>query len=278
VTGYSPAWHHRFGDGTWCASINQAGLSRWHNYYIEGLAWLLRNVKIDGLYLDEIGYDRQIMKRVRRVLDADRKGCLLDLHSWNHFNGRAGYANCLNLYLEHLPYLDSLWIGEGRNYDEGPDHWMVEVSGIPFGLFSEMLQGGGNPWRGMLYGMTNRLPWSGDPRPIWKLWDDFGIAEAEMIGYWDKRCPVTTGRPDVLATVYRRKGRSLIVVAGWNKKPADVKLKIDFAALGLNPDTAVLHAPAIDRLQKEGVFKPAAALPVRPRGGWMLIIRETPWT
>ncbi len=79
------------------------------------------------------------------ALDKHRPGSLLDLHSWNHFNGRAGYANCLNLYLEHTPYLDSLWIGEGRNYNEPPDHWMVEVSGIPLGLFGEMLQCGGKP-------------------------------------------------------------------------------------------------------------------------------------
>ena len=35
---YSPAWHHPFPDGTWCASISQTGVSRWHNYYLEGLS------------------------------------------------------------------------------------------------------------------------------------------------------------------------------------------------------------------------------------------------
>ena len=106
VKDYSPAWHHRFSDGTWCASISQTGLSRWHNYYIEGLGYLARNLEIDGLYLDEIGYDREIMKRVRRVLDRERPGALLDLHSWNHLNDRAGFANCLNLYLDPLPELN----------------------------------------------------------------------------------------------------------------------------------------------------------------------------
>ncbi len=274
VKGYSPAWHQPFSDGTWCASISQMGLSRWHNYYIEGLAWLAKNTEIDGLYLDEIGYDREIMKRVRRVLDRHRPGSLLDLHSWNHFNGRAGFANCLNMYLEHLPFLDSLWIGEGRNYNEGPDHWMVEVSGIPFGLFSEMLQGGGNPWRGMLYGMTNRLPWSGNPRPIWKLWDDFGIEEAEMFGYWSPECPVRTGRKDVLATVYRRKGKSLVCLASWSGGGVDCKLKIDWAALGLDPTKAKLYAPEIDGIQSEDLFEPTDAIPVQPRGGWMFIIDE----
>ena len=56
--------------------------------------------------------------------------------------------------MEHFPYINSLWFGEGYDYDETPDYWLVEISGIPFGLYGEMLKGGGNPWRGMLYGMT----------------------------------------------------------------------------------------------------------------------------
>ena len=41
-----------------------------------------------------------------------------------------------------------------------------------------MFQGGGDRWLGMLFGMTTRLPWSSDkvkadPRPIWKIMDDF---------------------------------------------------------------------------------------------------------
>ena len=34
--------------------------------------------------------------------------------------------------------------------------WLLELAGIPFGLFGEMLQNGGNQWRGMLYGITCR--------------------------------------------------------------------------------------------------------------------------
>ena len=185
VTGYVPAWHQPLGNGHYDAAIATTGLSRWHNYYLEGLNWLVRNVGIDGLYLDGIGYDREIMKRVRKVLQRARPGCLIDFHSGNHFHPQYGLNNCANLYIELFPCIDSLWFGEGFDYNEPPDYWMVEMAGIPYGLFGEMLHGGGNPWRGMVYGMTNRLGWSGDPRGLWKVWDEFGIAEARMIGYWD---------------------------------------------------------------------------------------------
>jgi len=170
-----PAWHQPFGGGLWDASIATTGLSRWHNYYLEGMGWLIRNVGVDGLYLDGIGYDREIMKRLRKVMDRARPGCLIDFHCGNHYAPEYGLNNIVNQHLEHLPYIDSLWLGEGFNYDEAPEYWLVELSGLPFGLYGEML-GVGNPWRGMVYGMSNRLPYGGgDPRGLWKVWDSFGI-------------------------------------------------------------------------------------------------------
>ena len=103
------------------------------------------------------------------------------------------------------------FLGDRYN-DENPDYWLVEVSGIPFGLFGGMLQDGGNPWRGMIYGITNRFPLS-DPRLLWKVWDNFGIQNARMIGYWDPACPITTSCEDVLATAYVGQGKTLIAVA-----------------------------------------------------------------
>ena len=64
----------------------------------------------------------------------------------------------------------------------------------------EMLQDGGNPWRGMIYGMTNRMPWTreADPRAIWKVWDEFGMQGTNMIGYWSSNCPVKTNNQKVI--------------------------------------------------------------------------------
>ena len=216
--GYIAAW---FVPQLKDAAVINSGMSRWHNFYVEGLDWLARNIGIDGLYLDDVAFDRTTMKRVRKVLDRNRPAALIDLHSANQYNPRDGYASSANLYLEHFPYLNRLWFGEYFDY-EGmpPDEWLVEVSGIPFGLMGEMLQDGGNPWRGMLYGMTNRKPWSGpDPAGIWKVWDDFGMADTRMFGYWVEDSPVKTDDPDVLATAYVRKGGALIALASWDKGP-----------------------------------------------------------
>jgi hypothetical protein len=254
------------------AAVINTGVSRWHNYYVEGLDWLVRNVGIDGLYIDDVAFDRTTMKRVRKVLDRGRPGALIDLHSANQFNVRDGYASSTNLYLEHFPYLNRLWYGEYFDYGSAPDYWLVEVSGIPFGLMGEMLQDGGNPWRGMVYGMTGRLPWAGDPRPLWKAWDDFGISDSRMVGYWVAARPVKTGRPDVLATSYLRAGRTMVALASWAKDARTVTLEIDWKALGLDPATATITAPAIDTFQEARTFGPTDAIPLEPGKGWLLVI------
>jgi hypothetical protein len=256
------------------AALVTSGVSRWHNFYVEGLAWLARNVGIDGLYLDDVAFDRVTMKRVRKALLRNHPGALIDLHSANQYNPRDGFASSANLYLEHFPFIDRLWFGEYFNYDDPPATWLVEMSGVPFGLMGEMLEGGGNPWRGMVFGMTNRLPWSGDPRPLWREWDAFGIQDTRMLGWWAPDAPVRTGRDDVLVTTYAGKGKALIAVASWARDTVRLPLIVDWTALGIDSTRATLIAPAIDSFQPSREFRIGEPIPVAPGKGWLLELRE----
>jgi hypothetical protein len=128
----------------------------------------------------------------------------------------------------------------------------------------------------MVYGMTVRMPWNGDPTPLWKLWDEFGISEAKMVGYWDPACPVRTENPDVLATAYVRDGRTLISVATWAPRPVRCTLNIDWKALGLDPARVHLYAPPVRDFQEETVFAADEAIPFVPGKGWLLLADEEP--
>ncbi len=275
INGYRPQWYQYFPDKSPDASVvNAPGDSRWYNYYIEGLAWLVKNVDIDGLYLDDVSYDRRTVKRIRKVLDYNKPGCMLDLHSNTGFS--KGPAT---QYAEYFPYIDKLWFGESFQYDKmPPENWLVEVSGMPFGLMGDMLQGGGNRWRGMVYGMTVRHPWTTegvlcDPRPVWKVWDDFGIESAVMKGYWEKDCPVKTDRNDIKATVYQKDGKVLLSIGSWAEGPVNFRISIDWKALGIDPSKAVLHAPYIKDFQDERTFKPDEFIPVEPKRGWLIYLQ-----
>ena len=177
--------------------------------------------------------------------------------------------------MELYPYYDGLWHGEGFNANASPESMLVEMSGIPYGLMSEMLDQP-NPWHGMVFGMRTRWPWSGDPRAIWRLEDQFGIADAEYIGWWDPACPVTTDNPQVKASVYRKQGRTLIALASWAPQRTEVKLTINWEALGLTARKTRLWAPECGGFQSAAVFTPEAAVPLEPNKGWLLLATETP--
>jgi hypothetical protein len=239
--------------------------------------WLVNHVGIDGIYLDDVAFDRVTMKRIKRVLTQDGHPGIIDLHSANQYDANDGWNNSANLYMEHFPYLNRLWFGEYFDYEHNtPDFFLTEVSGIPFGLMGEMLQGGGNPWRGMIYGMTNRLGWTdvNDPRPIWKTWDDFGISGSVMIGYWSGHCPVSTDQKQVLATVYQRPGKALVAVASWAGSDVQARLTIDWKALGIDPAKAKITAPEISGFQTARTFEVNQPLPMPQGKGWLLLITE----
>ena len=275
-TDYIAAWHvPTIKD----AAVVNSGVSRWHNFYIEGLDWLVKHQGIDGLYLDDVAFDRLTMKRIRKTLDRGNPGALLDLHSANQYNPRDGFASSANLYLEHFPYINRLWFGEYFDYDAKPDYWLVELSGIPFGLMGEMLEKGGNPWRGLTMGMTARLPWSGNPAPIWQLWDQFGISQSIMHGWWSGRDPVRTGSPEVLATTWTKPAgsgavRAMIALGNWSAADVPVTLTIDWSALGVDPSRVRLRAPAVEGFQSAGSWVPGSTLTVPGGKGVVLLVEQ----
>ncbi|HKL68017.1 MAG TPA: glycoside hydrolase domain-containing protein, partial [Bacteroidales bacterium] len=271
VDDYIAAWFvPRYRD----AAIINSGMSRWHNYYIEGINWLTKEMGIDGLYLDDIAFDRTTMKRLRKVLDNNNDSALIDLHSANQYNVRDGFTNSANLYMEHFPYINRLWFGEYFDPSLPPDYWLVEMSGLPFGLMGEMLQDGGNQYRGLLYGMTSRAPWSGDPRNIWSLFDKFGMHNCRFIGYWSESCPVSTGYRNAPASVYQKNGRVMVALASWYEVNKELWLNVDWEKLGIKRDDVIYHAPYVKNFQEEKTFSPWERIPLEAGKGMVIFIEK----
>ncbi len=281
VTDYTPQWYHHFDEGEKGGVIADAsvltttGDSRWYNYYVEGLAWLVQYTGIDGLYLDDVAFGRDMLKRMRHVMEEIKPGCIIDLHSNTGFS-----RGPVTQYAEYFPYVDKVWFGESFMYNEmSPVNWLVEVSGIPFGLMGDMLHGGGNKWLGMQYGMTVRQPWvtegvSCDPQYIWKLWDDFGIMDAYMIGFWEKNPAVTTSDKDVKVTAYIKNDKTLLSIGNYSNEKKSVRLSIDWKQLGLNYSSVRMWAPEIPDFQETYEFAPSELIPIGPKRGWLIIVSE----
>lgn len=263
VTDYTPQWYQHFDhtDDTGivadAAILTSESNSRWYNYYVEGLRWMVKNMDIDGLYLDDVSYDRHILKRMRRAMESVKPDCVIDLHSNTGFS--KGPAN---QYADFFPYIDKIWFGESFLYDKmSPANWLVESSGIPFGLTGDMLYRGGNRWLGMQYGMTVRHPWETegvvcDPRVVWKIWDDFGISDAQMSGFWVANPPVSTSDNDVKVTTYEKPGKVLLSIGNYSDIKRTIKLKVDWTQLGLDENNCKFVAPEIPTFQPASNGKP----------------------
>ena len=280
VTDYTPQWYQHLKDLQLgvvadASVLTATGDSRWYNYYVEGLAWLVKHTGIDGLYLDDVAFGRDMLKRMRHVMEEVKPGGIIDLHSNTAFS--RGPAT---QYAEYFPYVNKIWFGERFMYNEmSPVNWLVEVSGIPFGLMGDMLHGGGNKWLGMQYGMSVRQSWQTegiicDPQYIWKLWDDFGIMDAQMIGFWKKNPAVTTSDKDVKVTTYVNKGKTLLSIGNYSKVKKLVKLNIDWKQLGLNPSSVHIQAPAVTDFQGAQEFALDDLIPIDPKRGWLILLSE----
>jgi len=276
---YIPAWVSHFSEGKYAGkqdlSVITTPDSRLNNFYVSGLDWMVHHMKIDGIYIDDCSLDRTTIRRVRKILDNNREDANIDMHSWNHFNEYAGWASCLNLYMDLFPYIDQLWIGEARNYDTPPDYWLTEISGIPFGIPSQMLQDGGNPWRGMVYGMSNRGGWTGDsPDHIWRFWDKYDIKNKKMIGYWDDDNPVTVDNDSVKVTVYTGSKESVISIANFGSTDQKCSLDINFQKLRYKKSDYNFFIPEIYGYQPAMQLNSLDHLQIPAKKGYLVIIKS----
>ncbi len=212
--------------------------TRLDNYYIEGLNWLVENIGIKGIYIDDTSLDRTTLERVKKVLQ--RTDGLIDMHMWNHEEVRAGDVSCMNLYTEIIPFLDSVWLGEGFFYKKySPEYMLAEVSGIPYGVTGQMLEGGGDLYLGMLYGMNNRYGWHyKNAVHMYSIWDDFGIQNSRMLGYWHSENPAGTDNANVLTTVYLKENEALVCAYNFADKAQSFSFELNEKLLDFKPESA----------------------------------------
>ena len=281
VTGYSPAWHVTCAIGEVDAAVGTNGNSRYANYYVEGLSWLRNKVGNVGLYLDQIGYGRETMLRLARVLSDGDPDYHNVYHAGEMFSNEGQniywtHTSTLGWSMDHLPFVSQLMFGEAFRYDRSAPWWLVELSGLPFGLDNQYYVNPGpeRPFREMVFAGTTcggvnvkaTVPMRG-------FWDQWGIMGSQMKGWWDTDCPVTTNTADVLATAYVKAGKTLVALASWANQPVDVQITIDWNAIGLLQTQATITAPAITDIQTATQFQVGQAIHIEPGEGWILSIQ-----
>jgi hypothetical protein len=85
---------------------------------------------------------------------------------------------------------------------------------------------------------------------------------------------VKTSHKNILATVFRKPGRSFVALGSWAGEDVQVNLAIDWKSLGLDPERTMIRAPAIPGIQPQQTWKPNETISVAPKKGWFLVLKE----
>jgi len=129
--------------------------------------------------------------------------------------------------------------------------------------------GRGNPFRGLLFGMTDRWGWGGNPLGLWKFFDEVKLGDMELVGWWDDECPVkVTGSDEIKASVWKGRERTVLVIANFAKEPRTAQLRYDGGKVKWT-------RPEIAGVQKSA-DAPDLSAPVEIPGNGGMILVATP--
>lgn len=274
--GYREDWHTTT-HGEVDVGINTGIFNeptRYYNYWLNGVAWMKRHVGDAGLFNDSLYYPRSIVLRLARILSRDNPNYLLPAHCTD-FSRRD--TSAIVVYMGHLSLVTELIIGEVYDFRKGPEYWLIETSGLPFGLDNKYLPNPypDYPYRQMLFAATGcHSGFSPQIKAMFDFWDQWGIQDSEMIGWWDDHCPVRTSHDDILATVYRKGNKVLVVLASWADEDVDVLLTVDWKTLGVSPDSVKAVVPTIGTLQPERVLQLDGTISIAKSGGLIISIES----
>ena len=128
--GYSASWCSMSAEGEEIVTLGINPLSRWQNFYLETIRNLSDCLQVDGIRIDLT--DRRITRRLRSLLNEVCPDGFLDTITGNNFRPN-GMINPMGQYLKVYPI--GFYCFRGRfSYGAGPDYYLVELSGVPFGV------------------------------------------------------------------------------------------------------------------------------------------------
>ncbi|MGC9346552.1 MAG: glycoside hydrolase domain-containing protein, partial [Anaerolineae bacterium] len=278
---------------------------RYGNFYLESLRYMTRFFGTDGAYWDGaenpypsknrfagFGYVdrdgnlrstrtylavRELAKRAWTMLRQENPDATIDSH-----HGNTMLSSPIAEHMLCLPFIDSIWHGEGFDYDRlAPWAWLVEIAALPFGVPSELLGGEAYIGRAMLFGIWPRAGWNAGTekqRRLWDFFDRFGIQEARMVGWWERDHPVVVDRPETYVTAFVHPERGVLLaisswhppIADWIGQTFDVSLLLDRDRL----DLGAAPLQATDILTDEPLDIEAPIPLANPQEGRLIWVRR----
>jgi hypothetical protein len=134
--------------------------------------------------------------------------------------------------------LDLEWRGSDAPLQKrfSPDLLRAESLGLKTGNVPVVLGFSGGPAM-LVHEIKTGITISKYPQPFVDF--GYGLADCEVINYWDEHPPMRVSDPDCKWLLLKRGGKLLIYLVTWNGDDATVKTSLDLARLGVDVKTVV---------------------------------------
>ena len=251
--------------------------SRMDNFFVEGVNYLINYADLDAISMKNPSISRTTAERVAKCIRSKRTGTgVMELEVSNRFNEKNGYVNALNSYVNVLPFVNKLCVGEGFDFDRGPDYVLTEASGIIYGLCADTCVGAGIT-RSLVYGMMPKYgedeAYSRAIRDINKLFNEFDVENAEFKGFWDKSNPFKVDNAGIYCSSYINNGNMIAVFYNANSKKTTFEVGIEnkfgYTTLGKK-----VRAPEVEGLQEHKRVNFGKPMKLKPNQGLIVYVKK----
>ncbi|HOX39715.1 MAG TPA: DUF6067 family protein [Candidatus Brocadiia bacterium] len=243
--------------------------SAWQDFMAHGIARMMDEYDIDGVYLDgtanpwqcanrlhgcgyekpnggiEAGYAifpaREMMRRIYTIVKTRKADGQVNVHQ----------STCMTT--PSIAFATSYWDGEQfGSIPRGADVFQLipldafrcEFMGHQWGIPAEFLCYD-RPYTmreamsfTLLHDVLTRNTYDMSPQ-LWKAMDEFGRREAHWLPYWKNEALVKTDSPETKVSLYLRKGKGCIaVISNLGKGAHNAEARFDLAAMGLPENVA----------------------------------------
>ncbi|MBR2479818.1 MAG: hypothetical protein IKB56_00760 [Clostridia bacterium] len=251
--------------------------SRMDNFFVEGVNYLIHYADLDAISMKNPSISRTTAERVAKCIRSKRTGTgVMELEISNRYNDKNGHVNALNAYVNVLPFVNKLYIGEGYDIGRGPDYVLTEASGVIYGLCADTHVGAGIT-RSLVYGM---MPKYGDDEAysraigdINKLFSDFDVENAVFKGFWDSTNPFKVDNAKVYCSTFINCANMIAVFYNANAKTTTFEVGIEnkfgYTTLGKK-----VRAPEIEGMQSAKRVNFGKAMKLKAGQGLIVYVKK----
>jgi hypothetical protein len=258
--------------------------SLWQDFLVDGIARLIDEYDVDGVYLDTTtrpyacmnelhgcGYVkpdgsrgvtypvfsvRENLRRIYTAVTSRKPDGIVDVHVYDCMDGPA------------LAWATSYWNGEQlRNGVEFKpdalplDRFRCEFMGRNWGVPADLLYYRLGDYRKCvaIAGLhdvpvrTERLPDLEVQSALWGLRAEFGCRDAEWLPYWSNQEYVRVEPADCYASLHRHQANGVLAfVSNLSREQANVRMTLDLQALGLGGEVRARDGISGEEIAVEG--------------------------